>query len=220
MKARQFGHIRRLSTCRHSLWHRLDRWRRRGSTREHFPAWLTPDYKNSSQPKTGEQFQYVQARVKAVKHPEFPVLRVSRGKIVDNAAQTSDGGREQEMFRRDDPEQDKAQGQRDFPRLASEQEQQEKSSAYRELHALPIEKNPVVLFGRMPAENDTFPRPAYCIELGQCPAIARRLKEAVDGLKILRDGNIGEDARAEPGAQQKSAKPTILDHVAIVADAL
>jgi hypothetical protein len=218
MNARQFGHMRRLSTCRGSLCHRLNR--RRGFRREHCPVRFPPDHHTRSQSKNEKYFQYVQARVKPVKHPEFPVLRIRRGKLVDNAAQTRDGGREQEVFRGNDPEQKKTQGQRGFPRLASKQEQQEEASADGELRALPIEKNPVVLFRGMPAEDDTLPRPAYCTQLGRSAAIAGRLKESVDGLKILRDGNIGNDARAEPGAQQKSAKPTILDHVAIVADAL
>jgi len=139
-----------------------------------------------------------------VQHPEGLVSRIGRGKIVDNAAEVGNPRREQEMFRRDDSQQGDAQSQHAFPRSFSEQKQQEQPRADRELDALPVEKDPIILFSRIPAQYGAFPRSPYGVELCRCSGIARRFQKAVDGLKILRYGNIGKNTRAEPRAHQKS----------------
>lgn len=139
-----------------------------------------------------------------MQRPERAVLGAGRGQIVNNTAEIRNPGREQEMLRSDDRQRNEAQSQHHFLRPFSEQKQQEQRPADGELDALPVEKNPIILFSGIPAKNDTLPSAAERIELDRRSGVAWRLQKAVDSLKILRNGNIGENARTQPGAQQES----------------
>src|ERR1019366_7135773 len=55
-------------------------------------------------------------------------------------------------------------------------------------------------------------------ELGRGRRIPRSGEKAIHRLKVLRDGNVGKDRRAEPDTYQESRESAKLDHFRIVAN--
>ncbi len=123
------------------------------------------------------------------------------------------------MLGHDDQKHCRTEPEHQFLRPGAEQQQDKEHAAERKLHPLPVEENPVVLFARIPAQDDPLVRPSRLVQLSRSRRASRSFQKSIDSLKILRHGDIGQNPGAEPRAQQKTGKPTILDHVRIVANA-
>ena len=73
---------------------------------------------------------------------------------------------------------------------------------------------------RVTAQQQAFLVAPDLVQFGRRGDTAGRLQKRIDGVEIFGDGDIRQDAAAEPCSHQKRRQPAKLDHVAIVADSV